>query len=361
MMKKNLNFKYIFLIGIMLVANVKPSVTHNDGSNSKLEVVPSSNVLKPVRARRQTQTGWVSKMLGSVLTFFSNPASAGVGMATGVVDSALNLANTIHNWNDAQNMLDKIEEVRETLKNGFSNLDDAVNDLGNLLGNRLQIIANVMEKNSRVTSGAIDTLARDHLLGKWEDNHRETITDMMYYTEWALHQFSTSKLNNLNEFDHAENSAFVDHFNKQKKISDSQGKRPLVIRVQDLAGAMRQNNYKLRYEYFTQMRIHVTLFLMTELLIKDAHTVHNSDVILKLLNDLRAKSLCLGAFKQDEKWYESAGVNPCSVECVNADNSYYGIQSKTNSGRECLKWNHPEILIIRKNIEKYVFYARSRA
>jgi hypothetical protein len=197
-----------------------------------------------------------------------------------------------------------------------------------------------MEKNSKASSSAMVEQTHAHLLGKWEELHRHTITDMTYYTAWALHKVATMN-GTLDDFTNAESAAFVAKFNEQNDLFHNQGERPLIIRVRDLAGAMRDNHYKLRYEYFSNLRIHVTLFLMTAVFIEDSNQFHDPDI--KLVADLRDKSLCLGKFKQEDEWYESAGVNPCSSECVHADKSYYGIQSKSASGEECLKWKRPKI------------------
>jgi hypothetical protein len=197
-----------------------------------------------------------------------------------------------------------------------------------------------MEKNSKVISSAIGKVGDDILSGAWESNHRETITDMLHYTEWAYHKFGTMN-STLDDFANSESEAFVAKFNEQNDLPHNQGERPLIIRVRDLAGAMRDNHYRLPYNYFSVMRKHVTMFLFTVQFMKGEIQGLDSDV--KMISDLREKEMCLGHFIADAEWYDDAAVNPCSYECVHDDKTYAGFQSKANSRSECIKWNSPEI------------------
>ena len=157
-MKKILRFKYIFLILIMLVADVTADVTSKGGSTSNgLKTTQTRREPKSVRTRRQINTNqtepahdWLSNMLGGVTAFLANPAAEIVQASTGIVDSGVNIGYTIKGWNDGDEMLDKLGDVRQTLENGldgleesiwegrFDGLEKAVNDLGDSLGNRLQ-------------------------------------------------------------------------------------------------------------------------------------------------------------------------------------------------------------------------------
>jgi cell division protein ZapA (FtsZ GTPase activity inhibitor) len=68
---------------------------------------------------------------GGFTSFISNPVAASI-------DTVVNIANTINGWNDAPKMQQKLDDIRTTLENGFDGLEEAITDLSDSLGNRLQ-------------------------------------------------------------------------------------------------------------------------------------------------------------------------------------------------------------------------------